>query len=124
MEPTPFISVVVPVFNEEGNAPVLVQAVRDALTASGTWELILVDDGSSDRTGEVIRALAAADARVRMIPLARNYGQSTAMQAGFVHARGAIVVSLDEHLQRDPWYSPRLVAQRAEVCDPARGYCV
>ena len=88
MESTPFISVVVPVFNEEANAPVLVQAVRDALAAAGTWELILVDDGSSDRTREVIGALAAVDARVRLIPLARNYGQSTAMQAGFDHAGG------------------------------------
>ena len=124
MEPTPFISVVVPVFNEEANAPVLVQAVRDALAAAGTWELILVDDGSSDQTREVIGALVAADARVRLIPLARNYGQSTAMQAGFDHARGEIVVSMDGDLQNDPRDIPRLVAKLAEGYDLVAGYRV
>lgn len=121
METDPLLSVIVPVFNEEENVPILVDAVRDALDAA-SWELILVDDGSSDGTRDVVSALAATDARVRLVALARNYGQSTAMQAGFDHARGQIVVSMDGDLQNDPLDIPRLVAKLEEGYDLVAGY--
>lgn len=116
------LSVVAPVFNEEDNVPVLVDAVRDALASTASWELVLVDDGSLDRTREVARGLAMADPRVRLVELARNYGQSTAMQAGFDQARGRVVVSMDGDLQNDPRDIPQLVATIDEGYDLVAGY--
>jgi glycosyltransferase involved in cell wall biosynthesis len=116
------LSVVVPVYNEEENIPPLVEAVRAALTDIPRWELLLVDDGSADRTLEVARAAAAADARVRIVPLARNYGQTQAMQAGFDEALGDVVVSLDGDLQNDPADIPRLLAKLDEGFDLVAGY--
>jgi glycosyltransferase involved in cell wall biosynthesis len=122
MSPGPEISVVVPMFNEEESVGPLVQAVRAALAGGPSWELLLVDDGSQDRTGERIREESRADSRVRPIPLARNYGQTAAMQAGFDHARGRFIVSMDGDLQNDPADIPRLVATLAEGYDLVAGY--
>ena len=116
------LSVVVPVFNEEESLAALVAAVRDALRLHGSWELVLVDDGSSDRTAEIAGSIAAADARVRLVRLARNYGQTPAMQAGFDAARGEVVVSMDGDLQNDPEDIPRLLAKMAEGYDLVAGY--
>jgi len=118
----PRISVVVPVFNEEESLPPLVEAVRDALGPGPAWELVLVDDGSRDRTAEVAAGLAGADPRVRLLRLARNCGQTPAMQAGFDHARGEVVVSMDGDLQNDPADIPRLVARLDEGYDLVAGY--
>lgn len=105
----PRTSVVVPLFNEEQNVPLLVEAVRHAMAGGTSWELVLVDDGSTDGTVEGIRQACADDARVRSVIMARNYGQSTAMQAGFDHARGPIIVTMDGDLQNDPRDIPRVV---------------
>lgn len=105
----PAFSVVVPVFNEEETVPRLVAAVQDALGDAQEWELILVDDGSSDRTLAMAETAAAGDRRVRVLSLARNYGQTQAMQAGFDHAHGDVVVSMDGDLQNDPRDIPRLI---------------
>src|SRR5262245_12166523 len=106
----PRVSIVVPLYNEEANVALLVDAVAGAMTRAGeSWELILVDDGSSDGTSSAIQAIAASDDRVRHARLARNYGQTTAMQAGFDLARGGVVVSMDGDLQNDPEDIPRLV---------------
>lgn len=120
--PVPTLSVVVPVYNEEESVRALVEAVRDALGASEDWELILIDDGSRDATADVAAELAAADARVRLLRLARNYGQTQAMQAGFDHARGEVVVSMDGDLQNDPRDIPLLVAKLGEGYDLVAGY--
>jgi glycosyltransferase involved in cell wall biosynthesis len=102
-----------------------VAAVRTALADWPTdWELILVDDGSQDDTARVAGAQALADPRVRLVRLARNYGQATAMQAGFDHARGEFVVSMDGDLQNDPADIPRLVATLAQGYDLVSGYRV
>lgn len=105
----PLVSIVVPVFNEEETVPHLVAAVQQAMIDIPSWELILVDDGSSDRTLNVAQDNARADARVRVVSLARNYGQTQALQAGFDHARGDLVVSMDGDLQNDPGDIPRLL---------------
>lgn len=122
----PDLSVVVPLYNEEESLPHLVAAVRDALTGawgtSRAWELVLVDDGSRDRTVEVATAEAARDARVRLVRLARNYGQTQAMQAGFDQARGHVVVSMDGDLQNDPRDIPALLAKMEEGYDLVAGY--
>jgi glycosyltransferase involved in cell wall biosynthesis len=117
----PRLSVVVPLFNEEENVALLVAAVRDALSADPSWELVLVDDGSTDRTAAVAEA-AGSDPRVRSVRLARNYGQTLAMQAGFDQARGAVVVSMDGDLQNDPRDISRLVAALDSGYDLVAGY--
>jgi len=99
-----------------------VEAVRDALGTQSDWELVMVDDGSRDGTPEVAAARAEADARVRLVRLARNYGQTQAMQAGFDAARGDVVVSMDGDLQNDPRDIPMLVAKLAEGYDLVAGY--
>lgn len=111
---SPKLSVVVPLMNEEDNVPLLVAAVREALPDDDTWELILVDDGSTDGTAAQIQQAVAADSRVRSVPLVRNYGQATAMQAGFDHADGEVVVTMDGDLQNDPLDIPQLVSTLTE----------
>lgn len=120
----PALSVIVPLHNEEANVPLLVEGVRAALDGGEAWELILVDDGSRDGTAAAARAAQASDPRIRLLRLARNYGQTAAMQAGFDHARGAIVVSMDGDLQNDPADIPRLVAGIREGYDLVAGYRV
>ena len=120
--PKPHLSVVVPLFNEEDSVARLVAAVAQALAASESWELILVDDGSTDRTVTIAEGIAAEDDRVRLIRMARNYGQTPAMQAGFDHARGNVVVSMDGDLQNDPRDIPLLAAKLAEGYDLVAGY--
>ena len=116
------LSVVVPLFNEEETVALLAERVRAALERIPSWELLLVDDGSSDGTCRVVAELAHRDPRVRLIPLARNYGQTAAMQAGFDHARGRIIVSMDGDLQNDPDDIPALLAKMDEGFDLVAGY--
>jgi glycosyltransferase involved in cell wall biosynthesis len=122
----PFLSVVVPLFDEEANVAPLVSRVRASLetvSVSG-WELLLVDDGSRDGTLAACERAAAADERVRVIPLARNYGQTTALQAGFDEARGDVVVTMDGDLQNDPDDIPLLLQAIEEGHDLVVGYRV
>ena len=119
------LSVVAPLFNEEGSVAALVDAVRNAMAESSEeWELVLVDDGSMDATAEIAAALAASDDRIQLVRLARNFGQTQAMQAGFDHARGEIVVSMDGDLQNDPKDIHRLVGKLHEGYDLVAGYRV
>ena len=124
MRASPLISMVVPLYNEEDNVLPLVQAVRGAMADIPEWELILVDDGSRDHTPDVAEEIAAHDTRVRVGRLARNYGQTQAMQAGFDLAAGDVVVSMDGDLQNDPADIPRLVAKLEEGYDLVAGYRV
>jgi len=122
MSARPALSVVVPLYNEEESVGALVEAVRVALGGHGSWELVLVDDGSRDGTAAVAHSLAAADGRIRLMQLARNYGQTQAMQAGFDAAEGDVVVSMDGDLQNDPLDIPALVAKLDEGFDLVAGY--
>ncbi|HEX7184584.1 MAG TPA: glycosyltransferase family 2 protein [Thermoanaerobaculia bacterium] len=106
----PEVSLVIPVYNEEENLPVLDGEIRQAMeTAGRSYEVLYVDDGSTDGSLEVLRVLARQDARVRIVRQRRNSGQSAALDAGFRHARGGIVVTLDADLQNDPADIPRLL---------------
>lgn len=111
--PEPELSVVVPLYNEEANVAPLVREVRASLEELDC-ELILVDDGSRDGTADRAAAACRRDARVRVVRLARNYGQTAAMQAGFDHARGEVVVSMDGDLQNDPADIPKLLEEMGE----------
>ena len=106
----PEISVVIPVYNEEENLPVLAAEVQGALHAIGRpYEVIYVDDGSTDGSPGVLMKLAREDSAVRVIRQRRNSGQSAALDAGFRFARGGVVVTLDADLQNDPADIPRLL---------------
>ncbi len=97
------ISVVLPVYNEAGVLRELLQRVAAALTAcAANYEIIFVDDGSSDQSPRVLNQLAAADRRVRVVHLSRNFGHQAAVQAGLVHSRGDAVVLMDSDLQDAP----------------------
>lgn len=125
-EPAPFLSVVVPLFDEEANVAPLAEKVREALADAPLrgWELLLVDDGSRDGSAAEAARIAASDPRVRALRLVRNYGQTTALQAGFDEARGDIVVTMDGDLQNDPADIPTLLAAIAEGNDLVVGYRV
>jgi len=110
MNETPAISVVVPVFNEEGSLEELLARVREACGPfEPAYELILVDDGSSDGSVPMIRAAAERFPEVRGVLLNRNYGQHAAVTAGLEQSRGDIIVTLDADLQNPPEEIPRLV---------------
>lgn len=97
------LSVIIPAFNEEESLGFLYQRLIESLDPLGiSYECILVDDGSSDSTFEKLAELAAADPRIRVIKLRRNYGQTPAMVAGIDHARGRVLVTMDADLQNDP----------------------
>lgn len=119
------LSVVVPLYNEAGNVARLVAAVQAALSRfSLPWELILVDDGSSDDTlAQMQDAAAGAGDHVRVVALSRNFGQTAAMQAGIDQARGSLVTTMDGDLQNDPTDIPRMVEHlRKEDLDLLQGW--
>jgi len=104
------ISVVIPIYNEEENLPDLVARVEEALAPSGfSFELICVDDGSKDRSANVLQSLAAKTPWLKPLYLMRNYGQTAALQAGFDAVRGRYTVTLDGDLQNDPLDIPQLI---------------
>jgi len=108
--PEPQLSIVVPVFNEVDNIRPLVAAVDAAMKPLATsWELLLVDDGSGDGSDVLLDELARADAHLRVLHFERNCGQSAALDAGFRHAAGRVVVILDADLQTDPEDIPALL---------------
>jgi glycosyltransferase involved in cell wall biosynthesis len=116
------LSVVAPLYNEFQNVRPLVDWIIQALESfPGSFEIILVDDGSRDDTWEQVRAVAV-DPRVTGLRLGRNVGQTAAMMAGFDHARGRIVVSLDGDLQNDPRDIPALIAKLDEGYDLVCGW--
>jgi glycosyltransferase involved in cell wall biosynthesis len=97
------VSIVIPLYNEEESVDALHEEVTAAAEGLGReYELILVDDGSRDGTRVKLRALCARDSRVKAVFFRRNYGQTAAIQAGFDHARGRVVITLDGDLQNDP----------------------
>jgi glycosyltransferase involved in cell wall biosynthesis len=97
------LSVVVPLYNEEESVEALYREVRAAAERLGkSWELLLVDDGSTDGTMAKLREICARDRQVRAIRFRRNYGQTAALQAGFDGAEGEVVITLDGDLQNDP----------------------
>jgi glycosyltransferase involved in cell wall biosynthesis len=119
------LSIVVPVLDEEASVRPLVEAVRAAMHGwRDDWELVFVDDGSRDATALEVEGASGAESRVRLVQLARNYGQSAAMQAGFDHARGDVIVTIDGDLQNDPADIPALCDLLATGYDLVAGYRV
>jgi glycosyltransferase involved in cell wall biosynthesis len=105
------ISVVIPAYNEEENLPEVATRIKENLTGRYEREIIFVDDGSRDRTAEVLRELCAADPELHYVSLARNFGHQSALRAGLDYATGDCVISLDADLQHPPALMPELLAQ-------------
>jgi len=106
-------SVVVPVFNESSNVEELVARTSVVLSAQGSpYEILFVDDGSTDGTADVLRQASRRDHHVRAVRLARNFGQEIAVQAGYWHARGSWIIQMDGDLQNPPEEIPKLLACR------------
>lgn len=112
------LSLIVPVFNEEAAAPLFLQRVQPILSAiTPDWEIVFVNDGSTDRTFQVIAQAHAADARVKLVDFSRNFGKELALTAGIDHARGRAVIPIDVDLQDPPEVIPDLVAKWREGFD-------
>jgi glycosyltransferase involved in cell wall biosynthesis len=119
----PEISVVLPVFNEAENLKELQRELAGALEKTGrSFEVILVDDGSTDASWEVLRGLQKKDGRFKLIRLRRNFGQTAALSAGFDRAKGDIIVSLDADLQNDPNDIPLFIRKIDDGYDLVSGW--
>ena len=117
------LSIVIPVFNEVDNIPILHDEVNTALAKlEEPYEIIYIDDGSTDGSRTALEAIARNDMHVRVIFFRRNYGQTAALSAGFKYARGEVVVTLDADLQNDPADIPRLLEKMAEGYDLVSGW--
>ena len=117
------ISVVVPLYNEEDNVQLLYEEIKGVLdTMAEQAEIVFVDDGSRDNTLAKLEAIQAGDDHVRVVSLRRNFGQTAAMTAGFDHARGGIIITMDGDLQNDPHDIPQLVAKLNEGYDVVTGW--
>jgi glycosyltransferase involved in cell wall biosynthesis len=119
----PELSLFLPVFDEEENLLPMHQKISSALDALGkSAEVIYVDDGSTDKSLEILREIASRDPRVRVIALRRNYGQTAAMSAGIDAARGRILIPMDADLQNDPADIARLLSKLDEGYDVVSGW--
>jgi glycosyltransferase involved in cell wall biosynthesis len=117
------VSVVAPIYNERENVEPLCRAIHEALSStSWLYEIILVDDGSTDGSWEAMVEMTREIPHLRLIRLRRNFGQTAAMSAGFDHAQGTYVVTLDADLQNDPRDIPRLVEHAMKGFDVVSGW--
>ena len=117
------ISVVVPLYNEEDNVQLLYEEIKGVLdTMAEQAEIVFVDDGSRDTTLAKLEVIQAGDDHVRVVSLRRNFGQTAAMTAGFDHARGGVIITMDGDLQNDPHDIPQLVGKLNEGYDVVTGW--
>jgi glycosyltransferase involved in cell wall biosynthesis len=117
----PWLSIVIPLYNEVESLKPLHQLITEAL-GDGDYEVVYIDDGSTDGSLEQLRALLNADHRVRVVTFARNFGKAEALSAGFREATGEVIVTMDADLQDDPREIPRLVAALATGFDMVNGW--
>ena len=116
-------SIVVPFHNEEENVTVLYARLKQVMEQVGdSFELVLVEDGSSDRTYKLLEEIAAVDSRVLVVKLRRNFGQTSALAAGFDHASGEFILAMDGDLQHDPNDIPNFIEKLEEGYDVVSGW--
>src|SRR5271155_990520 len=119
----PKYSVVVPFHNEEENVTALYDQLKAVMEQVGeSFELVLVDDGSSDRSYKLLEEIAAVDSRVLVVKLRRNFGQTSALAAGFDHAQGEFILAMDGDLQHDPNEIPGFLEKLEEGYDVVSGW--
>lgn len=119
----PELSIIIPLYNEEGNVPLLFEELSGVLDKlEYSYEVICIDDGSTDKTLEQLRDVYAEDKRWRIISFRRNFGQTAAMTAGFDAAEGKRIITIDADLQNDPNDIPKLLAKMDEGYDIVSGW--
>ena len=117
------LSIVVPVYNEEENIPDLISAINAAMhDYTESYEIVFVDDGSTDNSFVLLKSLAQRDPHIRLIRFGINYGQTAALAAGFHHATGKVIITMDADLQNDPTDIPALVEKIKEGYDVVSGW--
>ena len=116
------ISVIIPVFNEIGSLPELMDQLRKILHIYKKWEILFVDDGSTDGSTEFLNDLSRKDENVTLIQFHRNYGKSAALSEGFKRAKGEYLITMDADLQDDPAEIPNLVKKLEEGFDLVSGW--
>lgn len=124
MNDAPYVSLVIPAYNEQEVVPALLERVERALAQIGKgFEVVIVDDGSSDRTPEMLEEAMRTRSWLRIVRMQKNSGQSAAFQAGFAFARGQVIATIDADLQNDPEELPRLISLlETEGCDMINGW--
>lgn len=117
------LSVVSPVYNEEKNLPLLYQKLRDELNGlCKNWEIIFVNDGSNDKSGQILDTLSKKDKSIKVIEFARNFGQTAAIAAGIKAASGNVIIFIDADLQNDPKDIKKLLDKINEGFDVVSGW--
>lgn len=118
----PEVSVVVPLLNEQDNIGPLYEQVTQALSGKYSYEIIFIDDGSDDGSYTILSKLHKTDNKVRVIRFRRNFGQTSALSAGFDHSRGKIIIAIDADLQNDPTDIPKMISMLNEGYDVISGW--
>ena len=118
----PEVSVVIPVFNEQANIEPLHQQIADSLNDKYSYEVVFVDDGSTDNSVDVLKRVQNSSAKVRIIRFSRNFGQTAALSAGFDHAKGQIIIAMDADQQNDPADIPKMIDKLKEGYDVVSGW--
>ena len=116
------ISIVIPLFNEQESILDLYSEICNAISSYNDWEIIFIDDGSSDGSAEKIIDIASKDSKVKLISFYRNFGKSAALSEGFKHANGDIIITMDADLQDDPAEIPNFVNKISEGSDLVSGW--
>lgn len=117
------LSVVIPLFNEEENADLLYRELSTVLRGMNiSYEIVIVDDGSRDKGLEILRNIQQSDPNLVLITFRKNFGQTAAMAAGFDHARGEVIVTMDADLQNDPADIPKVLDKMKEGYDVVAGW--
>lgn len=117
------VSIVVPLYNEEGNVQELYRELRSVLDRhSYTFEILFINDGSTDRTADLLKEMSSSDPHVVVVNFRRNFGQTAAMSAGFDYSRGDIVITMDGDLQNDPADIPEFLEKINEGFDVVAGW--
>jgi glycosyltransferase involved in cell wall biosynthesis len=116
------VSVVIPLLNEEDNIRALYDQLTQALGGKHNYELIFIDDGSTDSSFKTLSELHKADDKVRVIRFRKNFGQTAALSAGFAHSQGQIIIAIDADLQNDPADIPQMIEQLHKGYDVVSGW--
>ncbi|HTN73114.1 MAG TPA: glycosyltransferase family 2 protein, partial [Methylomirabilota bacterium] len=117
------LSIVIPVYDEEENVEPLVNEIKSAVGPLGKgYEIVIVDDGSNDRTFDVLERMHRQEPRLRVVRLKRNFGQTAALAAGLAHCEGKIVITMDGDGQNDPADIPALLAELDKGNDLVSGW--
>ncbi len=117
------ISIVIPIYNEEENVTLLYDELSGVMTSLNCdYEILFIDDGSSDSTLSILKSIQAADSSVVVVQFRKNFGQTAAMSAGFDYARGQVIITMDGDLQNDPHDIPRLIEKINEGFDVVTGW--